>query len=254
MPFGLNDAARVLTKLLKSPLERWTARGIKCYIHLDDGLIFCSSKEATLEASRLVRQDLIDYGLLISESKCSWGARRSLEWTGLIFDTENFRLWVPEAKLGRAHEKVVGLLGARLDLVAIRDLASLAGLLVSFGLAMGDVVRFNTRAMMMRIAELTEGQGWSARVLLGYSVIEELAFWRDNLSLVNGHVMRKKDRVITVDTREMFSDASEFLLGGAQFSGDCEVLGSRYQACLSQEEVGKSSTYRELRAVERASE
>lgn len=60
MPFGLNDAARVLTKLMRSPLERWRAMGIKCYIHLDDGFIFCGSKEETLEASRIVRQDLIN--------------------------------------------------------------------------------------------------------------------------------------------------------------------------------------------------
>ena len=250
MPFGLNDAARVLTKLMRSPLERWRAMGIKCYIHLDDGFIFCGSKEETLEASRIVRQDLINYGLLISESKCSWGARRSLEWTGFIFDTVSFQLWVPEAKLARAQAKVEGLLVAKSDLVCVRDLASLAGLLISFGLAMGEVVRFNTRAMMIRIAEVTEAQGWSAKIELGYRVIEELIFWKQNIVLVNGHVMRKEDRVITAETREMFSDASEFLLGGAQFCGDTEVLGTRYQACLLDSEVGMSSTYRELRAVE----
>ena len=250
MPFGLNDAARVLTKLMRSPLERWRAMGIKCFIHLDDGFIFCGSKEETLEASRVVRQDLINYGLLISESKCSWGARRSLEWTGFIFDTVSFQLWVPEAKLVRAQAKVEGLLVARSDLVSVRDLASLAGLLVSFGPAMGEVVRFNTRAMMIRIAEVTEVQGWSAKIELGYRVVEELLFWRQNIVVVNGHIMRKEDKVISTETREMFSDASEFLLGGAQFSGDTEVLGTRYQACLLGSEVGMSSTYRELRAVE----
>ena len=38
LPFGLNDAMRVLTKLMKSPLERWRSRGMKVLIHVDDGL------------------------------------------------------------------------------------------------------------------------------------------------------------------------------------------------------------------------
>ena len=250
MPFGLNDATRVLTKLMRSPLERWRAMGIKCFIHVDDGFIFCSSREQTMQASAQIRQDLLNYGLLISESKCSWGARRSLEWTGFVFDTAQFKLWVPEAKLSRAQTKVEGLIKVSSGLVQIRELASVAGLLVSFGLAMGDVVRFNTRAMMIRIAEVSEVQGWSAKVRLGDRVLEELRFWRDNLSSVNGQVMRKQDKVVTLETKEMFSDASEFMLGGAQFVSELEVPGTRYQACLSEEELGKSSTFRELRAVE----
>ena len=250
LPFGLNDAARVLTKLMRSPLERWRSMGIKCFIHLDDGFKFTSSKEATLEASKVVRDDLMRYGLLISESKCSWGARRVLEWTGFVFDTVSFKLWVPQDKLERAVSKVEGLIRASRALVAVRDLASVAGLIGSLRLAMGEVVRFNTRAMMMRVAEVTDTQGWGVKVMLGDRVTEELAFWRDNLSRLNGHLMRKEDRVLSVTSIEMYSDASAYLLGGAQFRGETEVQGTRYQACLSEEEVVRSSTYRELRAIE----
>ena len=45
MLFGLNDACRVLTKLLRSPLERWRRRGIRCFIHVDDGLGLVKGKE-----------------------------------------------------------------------------------------------------------------------------------------------------------------------------------------------------------------
>ena len=117
-------------------------------------------------------------------------------------------------------------------------------------MAMGEVVRFNTRAMMMRVAEVTDTQGWGVKVMLGDRVTEELAFWRDNLSRLNGHLMRKEDRVLSVTSIEMYSDASAYLLGGAQFRGETEVQGTRYQACLSEEEVVRSSTYRELRAIE----
>ena len=38
LPFGLNDAARALTKLLCFPLQRWREWGARAFIHLDDGI------------------------------------------------------------------------------------------------------------------------------------------------------------------------------------------------------------------------
>ena len=72
--------------------------GILVYIHLDDGFSFSGSREKALEASKQVREDLLRYGLLISESKCSWGARSVIEWTGFIWDTVKFQLSASEEK------------------------------------------------------------------------------------------------------------------------------------------------------------
>ena len=38
LPIGLNDAMRVLTKLMKSLLERWRSCGMKVFIHVDNGI------------------------------------------------------------------------------------------------------------------------------------------------------------------------------------------------------------------------
>ena len=45
LPFGLNDAARALTKLLRFPLQRWREWGAKAFIHLDDGIGAMSGEE-----------------------------------------------------------------------------------------------------------------------------------------------------------------------------------------------------------------
>ena len=66
------------------------------FIHINDGFMCTSDKDAAIRASEVVRRDLVRYGLLLSESKCMWGARRTLEWMGLVFDTVRFRLTVPE--------------------------------------------------------------------------------------------------------------------------------------------------------------
>ena len=72
MPFGLNDACRVLTKILRSPLERWRRQGINVYLHVDDGLGIVKGREAAVCASESIRKDLRKYGLLVLEDKSNW--------------------------------------------------------------------------------------------------------------------------------------------------------------------------------------
>ena len=73
---------------------------------------------------------------------------------------------------------------------------------------------------MVRIAEVTDLWGWKGKLLLGDRVVEELCFWRDNLVSLNGHRMRKEDRVIKLLTADMYSDAGVHMIGGAQFVGE----------------------------------
>ena len=119
MPFGLNDACRVLTKLLRSPLERWRKQGIKCFLHVDDGLGLVKGRDAAVRASECVRRDLQRYGLLASEEKSEWGARRQLVWTGFVWDTVSFKLFIPEEKLVRVESLMKELLEKKSE--AVKD-------------------------------------------------------------------------------------------------------------------------------------
>ena len=228
--------------------------GILVFIHLDDGLGFASSKEKTAEASEKVRGDLISYGLLISENKCQWGARRMIEWTGFIWDTVNFKLLIPEKKLVKAEGAIDSLLAKAEKPVRIKELASVAGLIGSFNYAVGDHTRFYTRRMMMKIAKVTEEFSWSAKADLGEGVKEELRFWRLRLRDLNGHTIRKEDRVFNVQTRDFCSDAGGMQVGGAEFKGEESEVhclkDSEFQAVIQEEDFGKSSTYRELLGIE----
>ena len=250
LPFGLNDAARVLTKLMRGPIERWRRMEIPIFIHLDDGLGLCKSRQGALEASEQVRSDLKSYGLLVSEGKCSWGARRKLTWTGFEWDTEKFELTIPAKKIERALVKVEQLWNKRGKGVKVREMASVAGLIGSFNLAMGDVTKFHTRSLLLKVAEVVDAFGWEGWGFVGERGESELRFWMRNMRGLNGHRMRKEDKVWHVNTVEMFSDAGEYFLGGAEFEGLERVRDSEFKAYLDEGEQGKSSTYRELRGIE----
>merc|ERR1712082_551627 len=122
-------------KLMKSPLEIWRSEGMKVSIHVDDGLGIVRGRLEALKASRRVREELGRYGLLASEEKLAWGARQSLVWTGFLWDTRKFKLYVTEDKLKRVELLLEEILEQRF--VNVRKLARVVGMVGSFYLAMG---------------------------------------------------------------------------------------------------------------------
>ena len=60
----------------------------------------------------------------------------------------------------------------------------------------------------------------------------------------------REDRVMSMLSADMFSDAGEHMMGGAQFKEGLLVQGSAYKEYFGEKERGMSSTYRELRAIE----
>ena len=251
LPFGLNDVARVLTKLMRSPIKHWRAQGISVFLHIDDGFSFASSKEVALQNSASVRADLIALGLLISEEKCSWGARTKLEWTGFNWDTSQFQLSVTERKLAKA-EALIFELKSSTGPVGIRQVAGLVGLLGSFYLAMGPRSRFHSRGLMTLVAGQVQKLGWNGCTGLDSQCQAELDFWNDNLCSLNGARMRVEGTVRDLDTRDLVSDAGDMLVGVTEFKGGVEDVSKRMQEPLSEDDLGESSTFCELRALEMA--
>ena len=252
LPFGLNDAMRVLTKLLRSPLERWRRTGIRAFIHVDDGLGLVRGRDRAVSASLRVRKDLEKYGLLASEEKSEWGARTSIVWTGFLWDTRRFKLFVPEEKLERVEVMLEDLLKDRKESVRIRRLARVAGMIGSFSLAMGNVARFHTRGMLTQVAMVSGKAGWESSCKMDERVIREIRFWKENIRELNGWRMRNLEEVVYCKkgSVSMFSDASEIQVGGARIEGNRVCWDTVFKVSLTEEERAGSSTYRELRGIE----
>ena len=99
------------------------------------------------------------YGLLTTEDKSEWGARRELVWTGYVWNTVEFKLYVPEDKLQRAEFLIKELLRKSSESVKVRMIAKIAGLIGSFTLAMGSVARFYSRGMLSQVAKMVNKEG-----------------------------------------------------------------------------------------------
>ena len=55
-----------------------------------------------------------------------WGARRNVVWTGFVWDTVGFKLWVTEEKLVRVEGLLEELWKKRGEMIGVRELAKVA--------------------------------------------------------------------------------------------------------------------------------
>ena len=119
MPFGLSSAAYALTKLLKSVLARWRTMGFLVWIHIDDGLVVMKSRGEAETASKIVQKDLKRLGIIVSDEKCVWKPCQQQVWTGLLFDLEEFKVFVTEDKISRAKGKLLEMKGKDIKFIPI---------------------------------------------------------------------------------------------------------------------------------------
>ena len=79
-------------------------------------------------------------------------------------------------------------------------------------------------------------------------VLEELRFGRDNVDKYNGQLIRK---ALGVKTVVLFgcSDSGGHMQGGTLYIKGKEVSDKRFKVSFTEEDKGRSSTYRELRSM-----
>ena len=247
MPFGYNDASRILTKVLRTPVIKWRKEGLPVYIHIDDGLGIGATREAAQTAADVVREDLCKLGLITSPEKCIWEPTQRLTWCGFVWDTLLFKVWVQEDKLDRMKNAAQELLS--MDTATAKQVAAFAGLVISCTIALGRNARFRTRMLSIFITSVVEEFGWKGFGVIPDSVKEELRFWIENINELNGQDIRKPAAVTKFDSFG-FSDAGGHQLGGFLVDKFGKNMGSQYKVHFTTEEESKSSTFRELRGIE----
>ena len=99
MPFGLNIAPRIFTKLCRPILRELRTKGVKVLVYLDDWLIWGESKEECLAATRIVVQVLEKRGFLINKEKSRLIPSQSFQWLGVTWDTISGKISLPQDKV-----------------------------------------------------------------------------------------------------------------------------------------------------------
>ena len=143
---------------------------------------------------------------------------------------------IPEKKVS----KLKGLLDSAIQAgySSFCELANIAGSIISVALAVGPISRLLTRQMYFAIETRS---AWDNTIHFSPSLLFELKFWFCNIDCFNGYSIRPPLATHTV----VFSDASDVAFGGFSASLDGTVVSAMWEP----EDIGQSSTFRELKAI-----
>lgn len=127
MPFGLGPAPRVFTKILKPVISFLRQQGLRIVVYHDDILIIGHSKIAAKRAVTIVVDLLESLGFVIQEEKSVREPSQSLEYIGLVIDTNTMSFLPPSKKKEKLLEQCDK--AYRSKTLSLKELASLLGIL-----------------------------------------------------------------------------------------------------------------------------
>ena len=245
LPFGVSVAAYIFTKVTRVLINKWRNQGIRIVMYLDDGLGGDVGYEKTMNVRDIVKQDLYNLGFLMADEKCQWEPVKQITWLGYDWDLNTECIKVTQGRL----DSLLGSLSVILNnyeqgvrYMHVKDIASVAGKVISMEAGVGQVCRLKTRAMYECILSRSS---WKGKVLVTKDVIEEVKFWLKNVVPLN---KRKLTHRTSEYTRVVYSDASDIGFGAyVENVSGTDVIGT-----WSEQESAQSSTWRELMAVSRS--
>ena len=107
LPFGLNIAPRVFTKLCKAVLKELRLKGIPVLVYLDDWLVWGVSEEVCQRNTKVVLEVLQARGFRVNWGKSRLIPSRTFPWLGIQWNTQEGQLSMPQEKVKSLRKDIV---------------------------------------------------------------------------------------------------------------------------------------------------
>ena len=198
LPFGLNIACFVFTKLMRQLVKKWRSEGIKSIMYLDDGLAGNISKALALLQRNTIIHDLSSAGLTINFEKSHLELKRKHNWLGFEVNTNSMIFTVPKQKISELLFQIASVLV--FQRTTARKVAKIAGHIISMSVAIGPLAHLLTKQMYKFIESRIN---WDNLKPLTSEVKTELLFWQSNLEKNNGLAMKssQKSQKLSIQTQ-----------------------------------------------------
>lgn len=242
LPFGLSSACYVFTKVTRPLIKKWRGEGKNILMYLDDGLGSHPDENLCTAMSAQVKQDLILSGFVPKSEKSTWKPIRQLTFLGYVINTDLEILSIPEKRLAKLSATIdeIGLLITQHSRIHVKKIASLVGQIISMSYVIGNVAHIMTKYLSI---DILSADTWNSFITLSDDSIEQISFWKNNLSDIN---VRKFTTDVSCNTI-VYSDASSTGYGGYIVENPANIAHGMW----SDSEKLLSSTWRELTAVKK---
>ena len=175
--FGMSEAPRICTKLLRPLMGLLKRLGIRCVLYIDDLLILHQDR-TTLARGMAVAMHLLQnqVGLNLKTSKCSFRPSREFTCLGFLWNTETMQCSVPRDRLWEAQRTARRLLKGGSTPLATRDLARFVGKVTA--MTRGIIgARRRLLYIQQQLAVAVRTGGFTGRLVLSPASLHALTWW-----------------------------------------------------------------------------
>ena len=124
LPQGLTSAPRIFTKVMRAVLSFLRSRGIRIAAWIDDFFVASSSQDLCREHAFRTVRTFQELGFLPNVSKSQLSPTQRIHHLGLIWDSVEFSVSVPEDKIASVRNKCLKAVSCK---VSVRFLSSVLG-------------------------------------------------------------------------------------------------------------------------------
>lgn len=217
VPFGLNVAPRLYTKLMRPVLKFLRQKGVLCVQYLDDCLIISKDFDDCSRTITTVIELYEKLGLNVNREKSQLVPSTRVKYLGFIIDSNSFCLEVPGPKKHKIIKRCEAVLTA--DKCKVLELAELVGTLVSIcpGVQYG---KLHVRQLECDKADQVRRSGGSyeGSVEITSQSRDDLRWWIKSLPVAKKVIDRD------VYDLEIYSDSSK--TGWGAHFGELKAKGS----------------------------
>lgn len=129
LPFGLNTAPYIFTKLIKPIAKLLRSCGHISTIYLDDMFLLGNTYEDCLDNINITKQLLLSLGLKINYEKSNFTPSTCCKFLGYIINSKSMTITLPVDKQKHIKSELIKFM--KLKHCKIRKFAQLVGLLIS---------------------------------------------------------------------------------------------------------------------------
>jgi hypothetical protein len=216
--FGIAEAPRICTKILRPLMATLKQLGIRCIIYIDD-ILLLHQDALQLARSMAVAIDLLQQqaGLNLKTSKCSFRPLQRFQCLGYVWDTTTMKTFVPNKRLKETHrtaKRLLGIIEAQLDSTTPQLKTRVLACFVGRAVATFRGIRGARRHLLYLQHDLGQAvrrSGWDGQAPLTLAAIDTLRWWASDAPWQrNGHRMTPEIRLIQISVR---SDAATETMG-----------------------------------------
>lgn len=180
LPQGLSSAPRLFTKLLKPVFTHLRKLGILVSCYLDDCIFIASSQGELLQNVTYALHLFDSLGLTVNMSKSVLAPVQVIQFLGVILDSVNMTVALPEGKITKL--KTLGASLLRRPESSVQDLASFIGQAVFAGIAVPQApLRYKYLEIVRNMALIRSKGDYKANICLDVHARDLIAWWVNHL-------------------------------------------------------------------------